>query len=191
MKEYLLITLYSVHAALVLAYEPIAFLILMTLISELIVSYIIFAIIRFTHTRHLSYLLFVPLGAFFVLMLFYPQAAQAGLHLGDFPDDKIFEEVFLLPLFYYKNQVLAAFAGVVLALIPALRGFKNKASNDVAQRDFILRTFSVMAVCAVALFVAEFTADHKTIALLIILAARVAMIFAVKNYRRFMWIFKS
>lgn len=191
MKEYLLITLYSVHAAIVLAYEPVAFLILMTLISELIIAYVIFAVIRFVHTRHLSYLIFVPLGAFFVLMLFYPQAAQAGLHLGDFPDDKIFEEVFLLPLFYYKNQVLAAFAGVVLALLPALRGFKKKASNDEAQRDFILRTFSVMAVCAVALFAAEYMTEFKTVALLIILAARIAMIFAVKNYRRLMWIFKA
>ena len=48
-----------------------------------------------------------------------------------------------------------------------------------------------MAVCAVALFVSEFMTAHKTAALLTILAARIAMVFAVKNYRKFMWIFKA
>lgn len=191
MKEYLLVVLYSVHASLVLAYDPVAFLILMALIAELIVSFVIFALLRYYHTRYFSYLLMVLPGMFFVLMLFYPQAVQAGVRLGDFPDTKLFGENFLLPLFYYKNQILASFAGVILALMPSFRGIKNEAFYHTSQRDFILRTFSVMAVCAVALFVSEFMTAFKTAALLTILAARIAMVFAAKNYRKFMWIFKA
>jgi len=190
MKEYLLATLYSIHAAFVLAYEPVAFLILMSLISELMVSFVIFAIIRFFHTRYFSYLFMVIPGAFFLLVMFYPQATQTGLALGDFPDEKIFERSFLLPFFYYRHQILAAFIGVVIALLPDLRGFNKEEAYHESWKDFILRTFSVMAVCAVALFVAEFMTNYKTAALLIILAARIAMVFAAKNYRRFIWIAK-
>lgn len=188
MKEYLLVTLYSIHAAFVLAYEPVAFLILMSLIAELMVSFVIFALTGFYHTRYFSYLLMVIPGAFLMLVVFYPQAAETGVYLGDFPEHEKFSGELSMPFFYYKNQILAAFAGVVIAMLPELRNFRNKNSYHTSWRDFILRTFSVMAVCAVALFVAEFMTDYKTAALLIILGARIAMVLAAKNYRRFMWI---
>lgn len=182
-KDYLLATLYSLQIAVVLAYEPIAFLILMTLIAELVIAALMYGAVQYFNTPYKSHALLMPLGTFVLFVMFYPYAVQAGIAFEEFPEHTVDVDVFMAPFLYYKEAILATSIGIIISTLPDLKILRSPGAYDSVKRDFIIRTFSVFAVCAVAAACMPLGQKHKALAMVIILSSRIALIFAARHRR--------
>jgi hypothetical protein len=180
-KDYLLAALYSLQIAVVLSYQPIAFLILMTLIIELIVAALMYGAVQFFNTPYKLHAMLMPLGTFVLFAMFYPYAVQTGIAFEEFPEPIAKNGAFLDPLWYYKEAVWATCIGILIAALPYLSQLRGPHAYDSIKRDFIIRTFSVFAVCAVAAICMPLGQHHKTLAMVIILVSRIALIFAARH----------
>jgi len=184
MKHYLILLLYTTQIALIFGREPNSFLVLMCLIFEFGFIVIYFSIVKLLVSEvKITALMLLFIGGIFGFM-FYVQALDASIGLGDLPG-KIWRDNLLLEFFLiYRNELIPTAAFIALAMGSDIRKVDKKSHYVHAQRELFIQIFLVMGVGAMGLAVMEYLPEQKKFAVTLIVVSRIVLELAAKHRRR-------